>query len=32
MQKDVSKSESRSRHVGSDVGAHSRVLQCGHQR
>lgn len=32
MQKDASRNESQSRHAGSDVGAHSRVLQCGHQR
>ena len=30
--KDASRIESRSRHVGSDVGAHPHVLQCGHQR
>ena len=27
MQKDASRNESQSRHVGSDVGAHPRVLQ-----
>ena len=27
MQKDASRNKSQSRHVGSDVGAHSRVLQ-----
>lgn len=32
MFKNASGSESQSRHVDSDVGAHSRVLQCGHQR
>ena len=30
--KDVSRGGSRSRHVGNNVGVHSRVLQCGHQR
>lgn len=32
IHKDASRSESRSCHVGSGVGAHSLVLQCGHQR
>ena len=32
MRKDASRNESQSRHVGSDAGAHSRVLQWGHQR
>lgn len=32
MRKDASRSESQSRHVGNNVGVHSHVLQCGHQR
>ena len=32
MHKDASRNESQSRHVGSDVEALSRMLQCGHRR
>ena len=32
MFKDGSRGESQSRHVSSDGGRHSHVLQCGHQR
>ena len=31
MRKDASGSESQTRHVSSDVEAHSRAPQCGHQ-
>lgn len=32
MRKGASGGDSRSRHVSNNVGAHPRVLQCGHQR
>ena len=32
MRKGASRNTSQSRYVGSDVEAHSFVLQCGHQR